>query len=154
MIISLWLGCLHVWFMIKLWLVNSIVGLHNLHTHVNLCNPMCTICIIHINLYMLVCTHKLVHLCLHWLFFTSWFVQLWVGLWVGLSFSQVDLYNYELIYEWVCFNFYDAAFHLLLLSWLAKTDALPSPGVNPLEGSPKCNCGKLGLGRRSRLLAL
>ncbi len=21
-------------------------------------------------------------------------------------------------------------------------DALPSPGVNPLEGSPKCNCGK------------
>jgi hypothetical protein len=28
-------------------------------------------------------------------------------------------------------------------------DALPSPGVNPLEGSPKCSCGKLGLGRRS-----
>jgi len=23
-----------------------------------------------------------------------------------------------------------------------KNDALPSPGVNPLEGSPKCNCGK------------
>jgi hypothetical protein len=21
-------------------------------------------------------------------------------------------------------------------------DALPSPGVNPLEGSPKCSCGK------------
>ncbi len=33
-------------------------------------------------------------------------------------------------------------------------DALPSPGVNPLEGSPKCSCKKLGLGRRSRLLAL
>ncbi|CAK9213547.1 unnamed protein product [Sphagnum troendelagicum] len=30
-------------------------------------------------------------------------------------------------------------------------DALPSLGVNPLEGPPKCNCGKLGLGRRSRL---
>jgi hypothetical protein len=30
-------------------------------------------------------------------------------------------------------------------------DALPSPGVNPLKGSPKCSCGKLGLGRRSRL---
>jgi hypothetical protein len=23
-----------------------------------------------------------------------------------------------------------------------NSDALPSPGVNPLEGSPKCNCGK------------
>jgi vacuolar-type H+-ATPase subunit I/STV1 len=33
-------------------------------------------------------------------------------------------------------------------------DALPSPRVNPLEGSPKCSCGKLGLGRRSRLPAL
>jgi len=28
---------------------------------------------------------------------------------------------------------------------MRKTDALPSPGVNPLEGSPKCSCGKLGL---------
>jgi hypothetical protein len=28
-----------------------------------------------------------------------------------------------------------------------KRYALPSPGVNPLEGSPKCSCGKLGLGR-------
>ncbi len=36
----------------------------------------------------------------------------------------------------------------------AKDDALPSPGVNPLEGSPKSSCGKLGLGRRSRLLTL
>jgi hypothetical protein len=34
------------------------------------------------------------------------------------------------------------------------SDALPSPGVNPLEGSPKYDCGKLGLGRRSRLLTL
>jgi hypothetical protein len=25
---------------------------------------------------------------------------------------------------------------------LTINDALPSPGVNPLEGSPKCNCGK------------
>jgi hypothetical protein len=33
-------------------------------------------------------------------------------------------------------------------------DALPSPGVNSLEGSPKCSCGKLGLGRRSRLPTL
>ncbi len=33
-------------------------------------------------------------------------------------------------------------------------DALPSPGVNPLEGSPKCSCGKLGFGRRSRLPTL
>jgi len=35
-----------------------------------------------------------------------------------------------------------------------RADALPSPGVNPLEGSPKCSCGKLGLGRRSRLPTL
>ncbi len=33
-------------------------------------------------------------------------------------------------------------------------DALPSPGVNPLEGSPKCSWGKWGLGRHSRLPAL
>ncbi len=33
-------------------------------------------------------------------------------------------------------------------------DALPSPGVNAFEGSPKCSCGKLGLGRRSRLPTL
>ncbi len=33
-------------------------------------------------------------------------------------------------------------------------DALPSPGVNPLEGSPKCSCGKLGLGMSSRLPTL
>jgi hypothetical protein len=33
-------------------------------------------------------------------------------------------------------------------------DALPSPEVNPLEGSPKCSCGKLGLGRRSRFPTL
>jgi hypothetical protein len=30
-------------------------------------------------------------------------------------------------------------------------DTLLSPGVNPLEGSPKYSCGKLGLGRCSRL---
>ncbi len=36
----------------------------------------------------------------------------------------------------------------------ATTDALPSPGVNPLEGSPKCSYGKLGLGRHSRILTL
>ncbi len=28
-----------------------------------------------------------------------------------------------------------------------KSDTLPSPRVNPLEGSPKCSCGKLGFGR-------
>ncbi len=33
-------------------------------------------------------------------------------------------------------------------------DALLSPWVNPLEGSPKCSCGKLRLGRRSQLPAL
>jgi hypothetical protein len=33
-------------------------------------------------------------------------------------------------------------------------DALPSPGLNPLEGPTMCSCGKLGLKRRSRLLAL
>jgi hypothetical protein len=33
-------------------------------------------------------------------------------------------------------------------------DALSSPGVNPLEGSPKCSCGKLGVGRRSWLPTL
>jgi len=33
-------------------------------------------------------------------------------------------------------------------------DAHPSPGVNPLEGSPKCSYGKLGLRRRSRLPTL
>jgi len=39
--------------------------------------------------------------------------------------------------------------------WLVLTpDALPSPGVNPLEGSPKCSCEKLGLGRCSRLPTL
>ncbi len=32
--------------------------------------------------------------------------------------------------------------------------ALPSPGVNPLEGSPKCNCGKKDLEGRSRLPTL
>jgi hypothetical protein len=36
----------------------------------------------------------------------------------------------------------------------ASGDALPSPGVNPLEGLPKCSCGKLGLERRSRLPTL
>jgi len=43
---------------------------------------------------------------------------------------------------------------LLGTSPVTTGDALPSPGVNPLEGSPKCSCGKLGLGRRSRLPAL
>ncbi len=33
-------------------------------------------------------------------------------------------------------------------------DALPSPGVNPLEGSPKCSCGKKDSKGRSRLPAL
>jgi hypothetical protein len=37
---------------------------------------------------------------------------------------------------------------------LMECDVLPSPGVNPLEGSPKCSCGKLGFGRRSRLPTL
>jgi len=33
-------------------------------------------------------------------------------------------------------------------------DALPSPGVNPLEGPTMCNCRKVGLEGRSRLPAL
>jgi hypothetical protein len=43
---------------------------------------------------------------------------------------------------------------MLMLAYDVQLDALPSPGVNPLEGSPKCSCGKLGLGRRSRLPTL
>ncbi len=38
--------------------------------------------------------------------------------------------------------------------WDTDSDALPSPGLNPLEGSTMCSCGKLGFGRRSRLPAL
>ncbi len=34
------------------------------------------------------------------------------------------------------------------------SDALPSPGLNPLEGPTMLSCGKLGLGRRSRLPTL
>ncbi len=41
-----------------------------------------------------------------------------------------------------------------MISHMSFIDALPSPRVNPLEGSPKCSCGKLGLGRRSRLPTL
>jgi len=33
-------------------------------------------------------------------------------------------------------------------------DTLPSPGVNPLEGSPKCSCGKRDSKGRSRLSTL
>jgi hypothetical protein len=33
-------------------------------------------------------------------------------------------------------------------------NALPSPGLNPLEGPTMLNCGKLGLEGRSRLPAL
>ncbi len=36
----------------------------------------------------------------------------------------------------------------------ATKDMTHSQVVNPLEGSPKCSCGKLGLGRRSRLPTL
>jgi hypothetical protein len=39
-------------------------------------------------------------------------------------------------------------------SFFILCDAIPSPRVNPLEGSLKCSCGKLGLGRRSRLPTL
>jgi hypothetical protein len=44
--------------------------------------------------------------------------------------------------------------NLFFGSFFNVFDALPSPGVNPLEGSPKCSCEKLGLGRRSRLPTL
>ncbi len=33
-------------------------------------------------------------------------------------------------------------------------DTFPNPGVNPLEGSPKCSCGKRDLEGRSRLPTL
>ncbi len=39
-------------------------------------------------------------------------------------------------------------FHLAIL------DALPSPGVNPLEGSPKCSCRKRDSEGRYRLPTL
>jgi len=39
-------------------------------------------------------------------------------------------------------------------SFFILCDALPSPRVNPLEGSLKCSCGKLGLERRSQLPTL
>ncbi len=41
-----------------------------------------------------------------------------------------------------------------VVSFLSPSDAFPSPGLNPLEGSTMQSCGKLGLGRRSRLPAL
>jgi hypothetical protein len=44
--------------------------------------------------------------------------------------------------------------HVLLKYVSSIIDALPSPGENPLEGSTKCSCGKLGLGRCSRLPTL
>jgi len=41
----------------------------------------------------------------------------------------------------------------ILAPWRAA-DALPSLEVNPLEGSPKCSCGKRDSKRRSRLPTL
>jgi hypothetical protein len=41
----------------------------------------------------------------------------------------------------------------ILAPWRAA-DALPSLEVNPLEGSPKCSCGKRDSERRSRLPTL
>jgi len=38
------------------------------------------------------------------------------------------------------------------ISW--EPDALPSPKVNPLEGSPKCSCGKRDSEGHSRLPTL
>ncbi len=40
------------------------------------------------------------------------------------------------------------------LSALIPSDALPSPGLNPLKGPTMLSCGKLGLGRRSQLPTL
>jgi hypothetical protein len=44
------------------------------------------------------------------------------------------------------------------VSWLnyvgTLRDTLPSPGVNPLDGSPKCSCGKRDSEGRSRLPTL
>jgi hypothetical protein len=48
-----------------------------------------------------------------------------------------------------------SSFKLLNSIWIALVLTHSQvPGVNPLEGSPKCSCGKLGLGRRSRLPTL
>jgi hypothetical protein len=59
--------------------------------------------------------------------------------------------NKSIINKKIVKLFFDNVLHY---HGLFEDDALPSPEVNPLEGSPKCSCGKLGLGRRSRLPAL
>jgi hypothetical protein len=55
----------------------------------------------------------------------------------------------------LAYHFSSPGFRLLTSFIIfAVVDALPSLGVNPLEGSPKCSCEKLGLERRSWLLTL
>ncbi len=43
---------------------------------------------------------------------------------------------------------------ILLTNSMFQINALPSPGLNPLEGPTMCSCGKLGLEGCSRLPAL
>jgi len=49
---------------------------------------------------------------------------------------------------------HDSFIHGKLGSEANATDALPSPGLNSLEGPTMCSCGKVGLEGRSRLPAL
>ncbi len=44
--------------------------------------------------------------------------------------------------------------HGIYLHNYIQHDALPSPGLNPLEGPTMLSCGKLELGRRSQLPTL
>jgi len=54
----------------------------------------------------------------------------------------------------ICNLMLDITDCLLEIEYGNKYDALPSPGLNPLEGSTMCSWGKLGLGRCSRLPTL
>jgi len=50
--------------------------------------------------------------------------------------------------------FVDLWVAFVMFYYVMPNDALPSPGVNPLEGPPKCSCGNRDLEGRSRLPAL
>ncbi len=87
-------------------------------------------------------------------------------LFLQLHYHRIPLHHYF----FSCFyNFVTTAFHChprMLLSIMdsfkkqfqatrpLSTDTLPNPGVNPLEGSPKCSCGKRDSEGRSRLPTL
>jgi hypothetical protein len=60
--------------------------------------------------------------------------------------------SYRIIISWKFLVFFRRFFENYIFAWW--NDALPCPEVNPLEGSPKCSYGKLGLGRCSQLSTL